>query len=65
MEKVVGSGRDGYPGSRALTPAKAAAESYAEPKATSTRRTETLTQAPLLRSLGQSVPVVVRARRVP
>ena len=54
-----------YPGSRAWTRAKAAAEGWAESMATLTRRTETVTRAPILRSLSRSVPAVARASRVP
>ena len=54
-----------YPGNRAWTRANAAAEGCAESMATLTRRTETMTRAPILRSLSRSVPAVARASRVP
>ena len=54
-----------YPGSRAWTRAKAAADGCAESMATLTLRIETVTRAPILRSLRRSVPAVARARRVP
>ena len=54
-----------YPGNRAWICANAAAEGCAESMATLTRRTETMTRAPILRSLSRSVPAVARASWVP
>ena len=53
------------PRNRAWTRAKAAADGCAESMATLTLRTETVTRAPILRSLSRNVPAMARARRVP
>ena len=58
-------GRGLYPGSRAWTRAKAEAAGCAESMATLTLRAETITRAPVLRSLRRSVPAVARASPVP